>query len=189
MTNKQLVRPNNYKIAILGEGGIGKTTLCKTYDRKQTYLDTMQTIAVEFHVIKRSFCGVEYTLQVWDLGGQKHFRDMGVFEKYCKGVYGVVVCFDLTDMETLFIVPRWLTFIPEKVPVILVGTKADLSDSDDFVLEEIQHLIDNYRISDYVETSAMDIESVEKVFSRLLSRIIESETVQIFKTGAPFVFK
>ncbi|MFW9990664.1 MAG: Rab family GTPase [Candidatus Odinarchaeota archaeon] len=179
MTLGQLVRPNSFKIAILGEGGIGKTTICKTYDHHKTFLDTMQTIAVEFHVIRRNFRGENYTLQVWDLGGQQHFKNMGVFGKYCKGIRGAVVCFDLTDIETLFAVPEWLAFIPDNVPMFLVGTKGDLAESDDFVIEEIKQLMATHGFVDYIETSATDLESVERVFNCLLAKLTAPVTPSV----------
>jgi small GTP-binding protein len=171
MTHDHFVRPNSFKIAILGEGGIGKTTLCKTYDHQQTRMDTRQTIAVEFHVVRRKFQGEEYKLQIWDLGGQTHFKNMGVFGKYCQGIHGAIACFDLTDIETLYIVPEWLKFIPANVPVLLVGTKGDLAMYDDFIDEDVQQLMDTYNFIDYVETSSKDVVSVEKVFNILLARM------------------
>lgn len=174
MTLGQLLKPNNLKIAILGEGGIGKTTLCKTYSRQQTFLDTKQTIAVEFHVTRRILQGEEYKIQIWDLGGQKQFREMGVFRNYCRGIQGAIACFDLTDIETLFIIPEWLEFIPPNIPVILVGTKADLTGVDDFILEEVRDIVNNSDIVEFIETSAMSYDTIEQVFQKLLSRIIDS---------------
>ncbi|MHA1166879.1 MAG: Rab family GTPase [Candidatus Hodarchaeales archaeon] len=176
MTLEQLLKPNNLKIAVLGEGGIGKTTLCQTYNRQQTFLDTKQTIAVEFHVTRRIFRGEEYRIQIWDLGGQKQFREMGVFSKYCRGIQGAIACFDLTDIETLFIIPKWLKFIPSDIPVILVGTKADLSGVDDFILEEVRDIVTKYGIVEFIETSAMNYETIENVFQSLLSRIIDTRS-------------
>ncbi|MFW9993393.1 MAG: Rab family GTPase [Candidatus Odinarchaeota archaeon] len=171
MTVKQLIQPDKFKIAILGEGGSGKTTLCKTYDLQKTFLDTKQTIAVDFHVLTRTIRGREYRLQIWDLAGQKQFKKMGVFGKYCKGVKGALACFDLTDIETLYTIPEWLSYMEEGLPVILVGTKADLAEADEFVREEVQKLVETHGIMDYIETSALDVKTVEKAFNRLLEGI------------------
>ncbi|MFW9997198.1 MAG: Rab family GTPase [Candidatus Odinarchaeota archaeon] len=181
MAVHQVIQPDKLKIAILGEGGSGKTTLCKTYDLQKTYLDTQQTIAVDFHVLRRTVQGRDYTLQIWDLAGQVQFKNMGVYGKYCKGVRGALACFDLTDIETLYAIPEWLGYMEEGLPVILVGTKADLAESDEFIREEVQNLVEAHGILDYIETSALDVKTVEKAFDRLLERIPDSST----KTSEP----
>ncbi|MHA2335236.1 MAG: Rab family GTPase [Candidatus Hodarchaeales archaeon] len=178
MTSEQVTGTNVLKIIILGEGGVGKTSLCKTYDRQANFLDTSLTIAVEFHVIRKILQGEEYTLQIWDLGGQEQFKNMDVFNKYCQGVSGAVVCFDLTDIITLNTIPRWFSFITENIPVILVGTKADLASSDELVNEEVQHLMNTHGFINYSETSALDVSSVERVFSILLAEIVKRSAIQ-----------
>ncbi|MFW9991472.1 MAG: Rab family GTPase [Candidatus Odinarchaeota archaeon] len=180
MTLEQTTSPNELKIAILGEGGVGKTSLCKTYDYQKTFLDTSLTVAVEFHVMRRKFQGEDYTLQIWDLGGQKQFRKMGVFAKFTAAISGAVVCFDLTDILTINSISEWFSFIPDNAPAILVGTKADLAKSDSFVLEEVQYMIDTYGFIDYIETSALDVSSVESVFSLLLTKIVELKSPHPF---------
>ncbi|MFW9997110.1 MAG: Rab family GTPase [Candidatus Odinarchaeota archaeon] len=172
----QVIQSDKFKIAILGEGGSGKTTLCKTYDLQKTFLDTQQTIAVDFHVLRRTVQGREYTLQIWDLAGQVQFKNMNIYDKYCKGVRGALACFDLTDIETLYAIPEWLAYMAEGIPVMLVGTKADLAETDDFIREEVQKLIKEHGIIDYIETSALDVKTVEKAFDRLLERIPDSKT-------------
>ncbi|MFW9997689.1 MAG: Rab family GTPase, partial [Candidatus Odinarchaeota archaeon] len=142
MAVHQLIQPDKLKIAILGEGGSGKTTLCKIYELQKTFLDTEQTIAVDFHVLTRRINGTDYKLQIWDLAGQVQFKNMGVYGKYCKGVRGALACFDLTDIETLHAIPEWLAYMAGGIPVILVGTKADLAETDEFLREEIRKLVD-----------------------------------------------
>lgn len=185
MTLNQLIRPHCYKIAILGEGGIGKTAICKTLYHKKSYLDTSQTIAVEFHVVRKKIQGTDCTFQIWDLGGQKHFREMGVFNQYCKGVQGAIVCFDLTDIETLYQITKWMEFVPRNIPVILVGTKSDLVKSDYFVKEGILDIQNQYIIDRYIEVTIMDFKSVEKLFDVLLSCISKDSSEKLIKSSTP----
>lgn len=56
------------KLAILGEGGVGKTTFVKTFKEGQ-FCPSSMTIAVEYHTKKTAVMGQPVLLQIWDLGG------------------------------------------------------------------------------------------------------------------------
>jgi len=130
-----LLPPDNnkpLKIVILGEGGVGKTTISKTFINNSFFSKAKQTIAVEFHSkilsnCKNTFC----KLQIWDLGGQEQFKNMGVFEEFCKGSDAALLCFDLTDLSSLFSIPEWISFIEPHVPKFLIGTKSDIASSEE----------------------------------------------------------
>ncbi|MHA1448755.1 MAG: ADP-ribosylation factor-like protein [Candidatus Hodarchaeales archaeon] len=142
-------------------------------------------MAVEFHVIRKKIQGTDYTFQVWDLGGQKHFREMGVFTQYCKGIQGAIVCFDLTDIETLYQISKWMEFIPRNIPIILVGTKADLVQTDYFVKEGIMEIQNHYIIDKYLEVTILDFRSVERLFDSLLASINKDSPGKLIKSSSP----
>ncbi|MFW9996484.1 MAG: Rab family GTPase [Candidatus Odinarchaeota archaeon] len=197
MLDSRAGRPNVHKVAVLGEGGTGKTTLCKTYQRQRAFLDSFQTIAVEFHVIQMSVQSNQpvsfrdhetseiHILQIWDLAGQRHFKNMGVFDKYCLGVEGILACFDMTDIETLYAIPEWLSFVPENVHRILVGTKSDMTDFDDneTLHEDVESIMDSCGFDQYIETSVTDVETVNAAFSALLARMTGVNMTKISVSG------
>ena len=66
------------KLVLLGEGGVGKTTISKSYIDNYFFTKSKQTIAVEFHSKTITHSNNEVSkLQIWDLGGQEHFKQMG----------------------------------------------------------------------------------------------------------------
>ncbi|MFW9914188.1 MAG: Rab family GTPase [Candidatus Thorarchaeota archaeon] len=163
---------NKLKLALLGEGGVGKTTLAKSF-KEGKFSESSMTIAVEFHVKRIMVNGQPVVLQIWDLGGQEQFKNMGLFPTYLKGSSGVAACFDVTDLETLDVLPDWIDLLPEGTPMILVGLKADLLEAP-FDMREIRPFMESYPFIDFCLTSAKDLSMVSHVFEKLAAFILQS---------------
>lgn len=144
-TKKFKAPTNVLKICILGEGGVGKTTLTKRIITGIFDSTTKMTIGVDFHLFKTSIFDpladeedddveqISINAQIWDFAGEERFRFM--LPRYCKGAVGGVLCFDLSRFSTTKYIDEWYGIwkenAPENAPIILVGTKSDLLESDE----------------------------------------------------------
>ena len=180
-----LTKKNYRKIIVCGEGGIGKTTLLTAF-QKGHFREVSMTLGLQPHIIHLNQGVKSLALQIWDLGGQKHFFDMGVYKKYCLGAHGAIICFDLSELDTLKKIPQWLDLLPVNIPKILVGTKKDVGgDMKALVERNIQKMnLDNVFVC-YLETSAKyDPISIYEVFKELLMQICsinDEESSQIIQ--------
>ncbi len=128
------------KICILGEGGVGKTTLTKRIVTGTFDASTKMTIGVDFVVWNTEVMDplapedvddvdlLEIAAQMWDFAGEQRFRFM--LPRYCMGADGGILCYDLSRFSTTRYIDEWFGIwkenAPENAPLILVGTKADL---------------------------------------------------------------
>ena len=64
------------KVITAGEGGVGKTTLLYRYVEGRFVVNTKITLGVEFFMKTLQIGETTVNLQVWDFGGQEHFRPL-----------------------------------------------------------------------------------------------------------------
>ena len=167
------------KIIILGEGGVGKTTLSKSFEQNKEFITTTQTIGIDIHIKRIEFEGIPCTIQLWDLGGQDQFKNMGAFTTFCSGAHGAILCFDLSDLNTFNQLDQWIKFLPPSTPFILVGTKADIESSDQFLQQTIMTWVKKKNCLNYLETRYDRYESIHKAFYTLILEVIKRHLSEI----------
>ena len=172
---------NILKIAVLGLGSVGKTTISKSYSGE---LDDPNQISmtkgVDITVKRIVHQGRTVTLQIWDFAGQKQFRFM--IDVFLRGVKGVMYVYDITDIETLAYLNEFVDltrnylanhFYP-KIPEVLVGNKLDLEDSE-VSIEDIHDFMKNYDIKKHFLVSGLLSGNVSEPFGYIVNQIINKE--------------
>ncbi|MCK4687213.1 MAG: GTP-binding protein, partial [Candidatus Lokiarchaeota archaeon] len=100
-----------YKILMLGDASVGKTSLTIRYISGFFLEDLKLTIGVDFYSKTTNFKDKKVKLQIWDFGGEERFRFL--LHQYCKGANGAFFLYDITNSTTLDHLPDWTSIIRE----------------------------------------------------------------------------
>ena len=164
----------SFKIVLLGDPAVGKTSLVKRYVDNMFRLDYIMTIGTDVRVKTLYVADKSVKLVIWDLAGQPIFQD--VRETYCKGAEGAVLVFDLTRQETLTNLHGWVQTLwntAGKLPLAIVGTKNDLKSIREISRERALDLV-RFSGAKYFETSAKTGENVDNTFLYLAETIFKN---------------
>jgi small GTP-binding protein len=166
MEKKQFIK----KICLLGDGGVGKTSLIGRYVLNCFSDDYIVSFGTKVSKKVIEYDDVQLTLMIWDILGQKSQK--ALHGAYYSGANGVLLVCDNTRPETLLHLQEWrkdLLEVAGTVPVLPIINKADLpsalSDGD---LAEIRAIIG----SDFLRTSAKMGTGVQEAFERLGRQIL-----------------
>ncbi|CAN1259166.1 Ras-related protein RABD2b [Linum perenne] len=118
-----------FKLLLIGDSGVGKSCLLLRF-ADDSYLDSyISTIGVDFKIRTVEQDGKTIKLQIWDTAGQERFRT--ITSSYYRGAHGIIVVYDVTDLESFNNVKQWLSeidrYASENVNKLLVGNKSDLT--------------------------------------------------------------
>lgn len=107
----------HFKIVVLGEPAVGKTTLVRNFTHKELRDEYLPTIGVEITTKRIDVRGTRVTLIMWDLAGQPQFKI--IRPMYYKGSAGAVFMFDVAICLT-----RWRGWMTgwESAPVRQVAS-------------------------------------------------------------------
>jgi small GTP-binding protein len=103
-----------YKTVLVGEGGVGKTSLTIRYTENRFDEAMKMTIGVNFASKKVSVDNMNATLMLWDMGGQPRFRD--VVSDYFRGARVAIAVYDATRYFSLERLKDWLGRVQENAP-------------------------------------------------------------------------
>merc|ERR1719229_2154523 len=125
-----------FKFCILGDGAVGKTSMCHRFVDNHFANSYKQTIGLDFFVRRLTLNNpaggtVQIAMQLWDIGGQSVSSKM--ITKYIHGAHAVLLVYDITNYQTFENLTDWLDIVKkafgenEDLPhITLVGNKYDL---------------------------------------------------------------
>lgn len=117
------------KIALLGDGAVGKTSLRRAYLGESFSSEYLLTLGSDFAMKTAQVEDKTLKFQIWDLSGQQRFN--AVRKGYYLGCFGGLLVFDRTRPETLEHTMLWLNELWKSsgrgpVPFLLLGNKTDI---------------------------------------------------------------
>ena len=162
------------KIILIGDSGVGKTSLLGRYMDEAFIPNKPCTINADFKIksIKiDSFTTVEIT--IWDTCGQERYRSMT--NQYFKDAHGIILMFDVCDKRSFTDLDIWLdeikkNSVKDDVSIVLCGNKIDL-DYRNITFEEANDFAKNNDLL-YCETSSKEGLNIERAFDIVTKDII-----------------
>ncbi len=177
-----------FKIVVIGDAAVGKTSLIKRYTTNTFEKDYISTLGMQFSRYEENISGIMVELFLWDLAGQESFSILR--DRFYKGSSGAIIVFSLApeEIETYRHIDKWLSNIKDacgNVPVVLFGNKADLVDqnavatSPDYETSDVhvQKFAQDHNISEYFRTSALTGQGVKEGFQTLIKKLYHRATI------------
>lgn len=186
-----------YKILVLGDTTVGKSSLLRCLTGQEFQGKIRRTIGLDF--VRRSFevDGALITLNVWDTAGQQRFQS--ITRKHYKGVQGIVLVYDVTDRKSFTHLSFWVDSVNkgisnsknqyDAVPMMLIGNKTDLEEERTITEEEGKEFAVKSMVFDFIETSAKMNQNVFMVFKRLAQFVTESFDPKVMKSYHPYMLR
>jgi small GTP-binding protein len=160
---------NIYKIIIIGDPAVGKTSLLTKYSANQFQEKYLPTVGV--NILKEPINlgdNRNVILLFWDIAGQPQFYML--HRPYFNGADGIILVFDITRSSTFSNINNWwstcVKYGLSELPRILIGNKIDLKDERKIILPMAEHLSEKLN-APYFETSALTGENVKLIFQKI----------------------
>ena len=169
------------KCSIVGNGRVGKSSICAHLEGKRISANYDLTVGVSILTHLLQVNGTTLKMLLYDLAGQPHFRC--VRPAFYSGTKSAVVVFSLTDRGSFYDVKHWLRELQNcigRVPLVLVGNKNDQKAKREVNPSEASAFARELGVP-YFETSAKTGYNVKKVFeTAAFLAIDEAAQVAVF---------
>ncbi|XP_013815544.1 ras-related protein Rab-28 isoform X1 [Apteryx mantelli] len=165
------------KLALLGDGTSGKTSLATRFAQETFGKQYKQTVGLDFFLKRITLPGnLNVTLQVWDIGGQTIGGKM--LDKYIYGAQGILLVYDITNCQSFENLEDWYNVVKkvneesETQPLVaLVGNKIDLEHMRTVKVDKHQRFCQENNFSSHF-VSAKTGDSVFLCFQRIAADIL-----------------
>jgi len=169
------------KVIILGDSGVGKTSLMNQYVNRKFSNQYKATIGADFLTKEVMVDDRLVTMQIWDTAGQERFQSLGV--AFYRGADCCVLVFDVTSPTSFKALDSWRDeFLiqasprdPENFPFVVLGNKVDLENRA-VSTKRAQQWCHAKNDIPYFETSAKEGINVEQAFQTIARNALAQET-------------
>ncbi|MFW9854810.1 MAG: Rab family GTPase [Candidatus Thorarchaeota archaeon] len=171
----------SFKLLLVGEPEVGKTSLIKRYVDDFFKEGYQITLGVDFLsktvILQDPKTGEdrELSFQIWDVAGQSGFTNFR--HLYLKKAQGVFLVFDLTRIdETYKKLERWRKDVQEQSPsakIIVIGNKEDLAKGK--LPSSREEIIKHFQAQEFFTTSAKTGAKVQEAFTVMGEAILRGD--------------
>lgn len=167
-----------YKVAILGAGGVGKSALTSQYVQG-VFLEEYDPTIEDSYRKQTVLDDRSYSLEILDTAGIEQFTAMR--ELYIRNSEGFVLAYSITDrnsFEELRSLRDQVVRLKDNfsVPIVLVGNKCDLAAERAVSLAEAQLQAKQWGNTSFFETSAKDCLNINEAFESLIRQLARRDS-------------
>jgi len=172
------IQKYGFKVTIIGDGGVGKTSLIKKFTEGTFKTDYVKTIGAQFFKYSKKYKGAKIRLLFWDIAGQDDFVFLrpSFYKESSAGI--LVYSLEETNLgeRSFENIQKWYDDIKKfcgDIPIMLFANKVDLIDDHNLNLSEIEAIVKEYNFLGYYITSAKTGKGVVKAFNAIIEHLYE----------------
>jgi len=165
-----------FKITVIGDGRVGKTSLIKKFTLGTFETDYVETIGAQFSNYEKDIKGDNVRLIFWDIAGQREFDFLR--PSFYRESNAAIIVYSLEENElgerSFRHIIDWHNEIKKycgDIPIVIFANKIDLVDENTLDHSEIQNLVDEQNFLGYYLTSAKTGDGVFNAFSAIIDKL------------------
>merc|ERR1712137_18337 len=163
----------SFKIVLLGEGCVGKTSIVLRYCENQFNENHITTIQASFLRKALNISSQRVNLAIWDTAGQERFHALGPI--YYRDANGALLVYDVTDRDSFLKVKMWVKelrkMLGKEITLVIAGNKVDLNRV--VPLDEAEAYAASVGAKHF-STSAKLNQGVEELFLDMAKRMLQA---------------
>lgn len=170
------------KVIILGDSGVGKTSLMQQFVNGKFSHQYKATIGADFLTKELTIDDKSVTMQLCDTAGQERFQSLGV--AFYRGADCCVLVYDVTNQKSFENISLWKDeFLiqanvknPENFPFVIIGNKVDVDDSKKVIsTKKAQQFANNLGNLPLFQTSAKEAVNIDQAFDVIARNALQQE--------------
>ena len=165
-----------FKISLLGESTVGKTSIVNAYSKNQFSYNTVQTTGIVSVMKKKQFDNKEYKFKIFDTAGQERYKSLS--NTTIQIADGFFMVFAVDNKKSFYKIIDWIHFIEDNVNLeekvlYLIANKIDVESEVRQVTKEEGEKFANSKNAKYFETSALKNEGINEAFEEIFKDIYQ----------------
>ncbi|EGZ24908.1 hypothetical protein PHYSODRAFT_350023 [Phytophthora sojae] len=163
-----------FKVVLLGEGRVGKTSILLRYIKGEYDERQVSTLQASYLDKRLLVDNRRVALSLWDTAGQERFHALGPI--YYRDADGALLVYDITDAESFRKVRTWVRelrrIVGDDISICIAGNKSDLHRNRKVPEDEARRYAESVGAAHF-DTSAKLNRGLEDVFVELTRRMLE----------------
>ena len=165
-----------FKIIVIGEAGVGKSSLALKAIKNEYNERYLPTIGFENLTFNLKINDKIIKLQVWDTCGQETYRSL--IKNYYRNSSLVILVYSIDDRNSFINLKEWLNEIKTntttELRIFLVGNKIDVDDNKTIIDKETAFkFYKENKLDFFIETSAKTGYNAQNVFIQAAKMLYE----------------
>jgi small GTP-binding protein len=165
-----------YKITVIGDGRVGKTSLISKYTLGAFDTDYVETIGAQFSKFDKEIDGNHIRLLFWDIAGQDSFDFLR--PSFYRDSDAAIIVYSLEENQlgtrSFNNIPNWHQEVKQfcgDIPIVLFANKIDLISKDEIKYSQIQETVYESKFLGYFITSAKTGQGVHNAFNTIIDKL------------------